>query len=410
LLNETTLPNGRLHYFRLSDDSNTVVYRGVLDNPDAWEIFSVPVDGSGPQVKLNGTLTTDGEVDDFEISADSQRVVYLADQEMDDVDELYTVPIGGGAPVKLNGALVADGDVQDFTISPDSDWVTYIADQEADERYELYLAPIDGSAPAVKVSDPLVTDGDVLWGEFDPTSGYLVYYADQAVDERYEIFGVTIAAAPGAPFRLNSPLGSERDVYNFDFSPDGTYLLYMADQAVDDRYDLFSMLMPNGDPVQINLPLGPDEQIDDFNFSPDGTYLLYTTYTNMGYGDKIYRTTADASAAPYAVVDLSAGDVTWGYDITPDSAYIVYQVRHEDEVVELYSIAADGSGTPARLNGPLIEGGGVEGFQISPDSERVAYTADQDIDQVFELFGATIPDPAEPPPPELKLYMPVAIR
>ncbi|MGI0025647.1 MAG: FIMAH domain-containing protein, partial [Nitrososphaera sp.] len=60
-----------------------------------------------------------------------------------------------------------------------------------------------------------------------------------------------------------------------------------------------------------------------------------------------------------------------------------------DDVHELFSVPLAG-GTPTKLNGALVSGGDVFGFQISPDSSRVAYVADQDTDEVSELFSVLL--------------------
>jgi hypothetical protein len=39
-----------------------------------------------------------------------------------------------------------------------------------------------------------------------------------------------------------------------------------------------------------------------------------------------------------------------------------------------------------KLNGDLVSEGDVEEFVISPDSKYVVYTADQETDEVIELF------------------------
>ncbi len=59
-----------------------------------------------------------------------------------------------------------------------------------------------------------------------------------------------------------------------------------------------------------------------------------------------------------------------------------------DNVFELYSVPIGGPATAGiKLNGTLVAGGDVSpGFQISPDSGRVLYIADQDTDNVFELY------------------------
>ncbi len=60
-------------------------------------------------------------------------------------------------------------------------------------------------------------------------------------------------------------------------------------------------------------------------------------------------------------------------------------------VREIYSVPLDGSASPTKLNGTLPSGGGVnDSFQISPDSSRVVYTADQDTNEVYEIYSACI--------------------
>ena len=68
---------------------------------------------------------------------------------------------------------------------------------------------------------------------------------------------------------------------------------------------------------------------------------------------------------------------------------------------------SDGSGVAVKLNGPLVAGGGIQRFSVSPDGSRVVYQADQDADEVEELYGATLP---EGPATEMKLFLPVSLR
>jgi len=52
---------------------------------------------AGNPYQISGDMVLYGDVwQDFKISADSNRVVYRADQNTDGVYELYSVPIGGG--------------------------------------------------------------------------------------------------------------------------------------------------------------------------------------------------------------------------------------------------------------------------------------------------------------------------
>ena len=81
--------------------------------------------------------------------------------------------------------------------------------------------------------------------------------------------------------------------------------------------------------------------------------------------------------------------------------------QNESGVYELYSVSSDNSGAIVKLNGPLVAGGSIQRFDISPDGRRVVYQADQDADEVEELYGATLPDA---PATEMKLFLPVSLR
>ncbi len=97
-----------------------------------------------------------------------------------------------------------------------------------------------------------------------------------------------------------------------------------------------------------------------------------------------------------------------GYWITAASDRLIYTAGNgETEPNELFSTAIDGSGTAEMLSGPMVEGGGVENFSLSPDDGYVVYMADQDTVRVVELYAAPLPDL-----PEFseQLFLPVAIR
>jgi len=55
-----------------------------------------------------------------------------------------------------------------------------------------------------------------------------------------------------------------------------------------------------------------------------------------------------------------------------------------------------GGAAPTKLNGTLVSGGDVSvNPRTSPDSSRVVYQADQDADEVFELYSNTLDDTPE---------------
>jgi dipeptidyl aminopeptidase/acylaminoacyl peptidase len=240
-----TSPRGAPYELRIDRDSRLLVYGTDQDAGDVNELYAVPLDGSAPPLKLSGALVAGGDVMAGVLLVDG-RALYRADQELDERVELYSVPLDGSSPpVKLSGALVAGGDVREaFEVTPDGRRVVYIADQDADERVELYSAPVDGSAAPVKLNATLVPGGDVVSTpgipfRISPDGRRVVYRADQVRDEVLELYSVPIDRS-GPPLQISGFLPAGGDVLaEFEVTADGREVLYVADQRLDDVFELF---------------------------------------------------------------------------------------------------------------------------------------------------------------------------
>ena len=87
---------------------------------------------------------------------------------------------------------------------------------------------------------------------------------------------------------------------------------------------------------------------------------------------------------------VSGGNVTGFFKISPDSSRVVYRADQQtNDVIELYSVPLVG-GSETKLNGALVSGGEVFDFQISPDSSRVVYKADQQTNEVVEFYSRVL--------------------
>jgi hypothetical protein len=63
--------------------------------------------------------------------------------------------------------------------------------------FELFLAwPIDSTPNIPRISDDLVEGGSVRDYKISPTGGFIVYRADQEVDEKDELFVVYSEVGP----------------------------------------------------------------------------------------------------------------------------------------------------------------------------------------------------------------------
>ncbi|REJ75135.1 MAG: hypothetical protein DWQ36_06190 [Acidobacteria bacterium] len=111
------------------------------------ELWSAPVDGSAPAVRLNPSGTQIGawEVLGFQPTADGSRVVYTYRSRACPVCpwtvRLHEVPAGGGVRRVIDGCQSTSANVFDFPVpSTTEPWRTfYLADQDADEQFDLYV-------------------------------------------------------------------------------------------------------------------------------------------------------------------------------------------------------------------------------------------------------------------------------
>jgi len=515
-----------IEYYEISPDGSTVVYIADRDEDDVFELYSVSIQG-GANTKLNGTLVDGGDVDFnrfrvFRISSDSQRVVYIADQETDGTPEIYSVPINGGTVTKLNGTLAGNDGVRSFQVSPDGQTVVYIADELDNFDDELYSVPITGG-PSTKISQDNIGIGDVnLTFHISPDGQWVVYVAnadDSSTDELYSVpinggtinklngtivdggdvefnlvfisedsqrvvygadqdtrFVIEAYSSPingGSNVKLNDAIDTDEDVERIFISPDNQWVVYVEGSFIDQDYEIYSVPIAGGTVNQLN---GSDIDFDgdgslrnSVQFSADSDLVFFRANTT-NFNDlvpELFAAPIDGSTPPtnftdftvnnsrtsisvLGVTDMIAAalllkvifqaalqgtsgieellvacldpdngdrnldnvtvtrlnvDLVSGGNVTnsifsPDESNVIYRADQEtNNVFELYTVPTDGNGPVIKLNGALVSGGDVvferetanfssfDGVQLSSDGSRVVYMADQDTDGIFELYS-----------------------
>jgi Tol biopolymer transport system component len=424
-LSATLVPGGDVVEFQLAPDGTRLVYRADQDVDGVFELYGVSLDGGTP-VRLNGALVAGGSVGrDFEhafrISPDGSRVVYMADEEQDDVLELFSAPLDGSGPaVKLSGTLVAGGNVlavpsfaPAVAFAPMTSGagarVLYVADQEVDEVFELYSAPLDGSQPAVKLSGPLVADGDVvlvsppftdgpLWPQPSPDGSRAVYRADQERDEVIELYSVPIDGSEPAT-RLNPSLGLGGDVYSALFRPDSRTVLYVANRGGVGPTELFRVPL-EGTPARvrrtddrdaISLPLAPFHHVDGVSIAPDGARAVYRANPAGGVNSQLYSVPIDGAHPSSELSHLADGRIAQT-GIGADGARVVYAAGGEESFNDqVYSVPIDGSEDRVRISALGYAGG----FELSPDARRAVYILRSGLSGPAQLHSAPL-DGSEP--------------
>ncbi len=146
--------------FALLPDQATIVF--ATEQPGGTHgLYRAPLDGATPAV-LIADLGNSSDVDPV-VSPDGAWIVYRAWPVVPLRDELFSVPVDGSAPpVRLSGPITSGGEVQSFRIAPTSDYVLFEANPDDPQRRELFAVPIDGSAAPEVVNGDLGPGGTVL--------------------------------------------------------------------------------------------------------------------------------------------------------------------------------------------------------------------------------------------------------
>ncbi len=404
---------GGVIFFRVSEDGNTLVYRGDMDVNQQYEVYYVDLSGDTPAApaKLNTALSTGQDIDVIGLSANGETLAYAGDQEVLDLVEAYYVDLSGAAPaapVKISGTIVADGDVSDKAlpqVSDDGDRVLYIADQDTDTVYEMYYVNLAGAAPAapVKISGTMVAGRSVIASGAQLSADGLAaaYRADQATDNVNELYYVDLSgASPLAAVKINSPLPTNSDVDDFTLSRDSNSLIYRADQDVNADLELYYVDLSGASPaasVQLNDPLPTSADVDTYTLSRDGNSLVYRSDQDVLNDVELYYVDLGGAspAAPVQVNDtiVTDGDVTGYHRISADGQAVVYQADKEtDDVTEIYHVNMSGAapGMSIKLNTALPTGADTHYVFLSEDGDTVVYVAAQDILGKGEVYLVSI--------------------
>ncbi len=369
--------------------SNTFFFGEQVNN-----LLQTPIDTVGGSVRqLNPSLTNNGVVYDFEITPDGTRAIYRADQNLDGTIELFSVPADGSdSGFRISGPLVAGGDVLEFKVNASSARAVYLADQTTNGVNELYSARTNGGI-VTKLNGPLTSGGAVTQFQFSPDGNLVVYLADQNENDRFQLFGVPTTGSGASLFSNQLAFGSVR---SFVMSPDGTLLFFVDNTGPGGTLRLYIRTMgleitsirASGGPPVANIAV-PDVQV-----SADSTHVVYLADNG---NDGIYELTSINLPLPQTVVPqinapLVAGGNIRAFKISPDGQRVVYVAdQNTAGIFELFSVPIDG-GVVEKVSGAPVAGGGVRAglfdFQFSPDGRTVYYLADQETDNLTELFAA----------------------
>jgi len=293
---------------------------------------------------------------------------------------------------KISGTVLGYVGALESWMSPDGQWVVFSGFTAIGEPRGLFWTPADGSEAPTRLDSPHSHDSDFRDVIITPDSSHVLFIAsDPSLPDR--LFSAELGTS-SPPVQLSDPLYSAGAIIELQVSPDGKYAVFLADFEIDNTYQLYSVPVDGSAlPVRLNESPVTGGDVWEYAISPDSTHVVYWGDLETDEVHELTSVSIDGSTGPDKRSGplVSGGDVERDFAISPDSSRIVFRADKEvDGLVELYSVPIQGSSLPTELNGPLIPTGRVFRFTISPDSNRVLYLADEDTDDVWELYSAPL--------------------
>jgi len=247
-----------------------------------------------------------------------------------------------------------------------------------------------------QISGEMVPLGDVTKYEISPDGKYIVYIADQELDQLPQLYSVPISG--GTPTRLSEAAFIFLfPVFDFKISQDSKHVVFTQDLNIstlsgEDRNErMVSVPITGGDNIDLSDGAINDiRTVAQFSISSDSQRVVYLSDNETEDVFELYSSLISGGTLTKLNTNLPIrGDVI-DFKISPNNQRVIFQSDLTiDNTFELYSVWISG-GAVVTLNGALTSGGDVLSFQISPNSERVVYRANQRFDNEFSLYSVPL--------------------
>lgn len=312
------------------------------------------------------------------LSPTGDRVVFSVQTTATGRIDLYSRPIDASGPaVRLTGDSASDPLFNSFAgVSPDGQYVVFDGHEFAGQyRVQVYGRRIDASSPVVQLTDT----GEPNWSTpttfaFRPGSGHEL--VRDRVGTTTENDKLQLLSADGSvPVRQFSPEPSpnSNSIQSFGFSPGGTHALYvMYGSGAATLYS--TDLRPGGATAKLNVPL-PFTSNLYYQPTSDGQRVMYIQQPDVGSG-QIYTRPIDGSGSPVAIgAPFRRVTASYPFQLAPNGRQLAFALNTTatGSFSHLYVAPSDGSAPATRLTT-----WDVADYQFTADSSRVVYSADVD--------------------------------
>ena len=174
-------------------------------------------------------------------------------------------------------------------------------------------------------------------------------------------------------FKLSGSLVEGGDANSMALSPDGKWVLFLADAYQDGVIELFSVPASGGKRIMLSQGSTTAVQVSRFLITPDSQYVVYVrNIISTGIDIGVYIIPIDGGVPRELHDPMPAFARFLGMEISADSQHLVY-VIDTDPYQVLWKVALAG-GSPLSIAGNEMDVAGNEiWFELSPQGKHVIY-------------------------------------
>ncbi len=332
----------------------------------------------------------------FETTPDERRVVFSFLGDSSGALSLQSAELRGaaGSSVTLVTIPVSATSFR-FEISPDSTCVLVVTDLTAPGVFELWTVAIDGSGPPVRLNPPLAPDEGIHLFQYSPDGSRVVFPVNGATST--SLWSAPVDGSAPAT-RLSPPTGLSGLLFQAGVVTN--LAIFGGDFIAGDGGELWSSLLDGSQPpVRISPPVPEAIQYLPFSPSSGGARTVFRADMAGTGVHELFR--ASNSGPPAATIrlsgELSTSETLWTHRLDPESGRALYGITTGSWPVEaLYSVPIVGfPPQPVVLTPPAIGGDtpSIYEFRGTPGGSRVLFEMSRAIDQTT-LWSVPVDGPA----------------